>query len=168
MKIALQLSVADCKKAIKELEKYQKQIKPKLDEICKRLAELGALAANEKYAEASGDSSWTGNGDVKAVVLPLEGGNGYKIRAEGHDVYFIEFGTGDMAGVFYEGDTSGVSVPVGPGTWSIDHAQKYSEYGYWWYRKNMLFETPAYMPMYYAQKAIRENEKRIAQEVFGK
>ena len=166
--IEIPLSVSGCNKALKELEKYRKEIKPKLDMVCKRLAQIGADAANEHYAEAQADSSWTGNGDVRAIVLPLEDGNGYKIVASGHDVYFIEFGTGDMAGAFYEGDMSDVSVPVGPGTWSISHAQKYSEQGYWWYKGNKLYETPAYMPMFYAVKAMRERYKEVIEGVFGR
>jgi len=164
--ITIELSVAGCNRALKELEKYQKEIRPKLDMVCKRLAQIGADAANEHYAEANADSDWTGNGGIKAIVLPLEEGNGYRILAEGKDVYFIEFGTGSMAGAFYEGDMSGVSVPVGEGTWSISHAQKFSENGYWWYRGNKLYETPAYMPMYYAVKAMRERAKEVVEGVF--
>lgn len=164
--IQIPLSVAGCNQALKELEKYRKEINPKLDMVCKRLAQIGADAANEHYAEAQADSSWTGNGNIRAIVLPLESGNGYKIVASGQDVYFIEFGTGSMAGAFYEGDTSGVSVPIGEGTWSISHAQKYSTQGYWWYRGNKLYETPAYMPMFYAVKEMRERSKEVVEGVF--
>lgn len=165
--IEIPLSVSGCNKAIKELEKYRKEIKPKLDMVCKRLAQIGADAANEHYAEAEADS-WTGNGGIRAIVLPLEDGNGYRIVASGQDVYFIEFGTGNMAGAFYEGNTSGVSVPIGEGTWSITHAQKYSEQGYWWYRGNKIYGTPSYMPMFYAVKAMRERYKEVVEGVFGR
>ena len=40
-KITIELSVAGCNKALNELKEYQREIKPKLDEICKRLAEIG-------------------------------------------------------------------------------------------------------------------------------
>lgn len=166
--IELPLTVAGCNKALKELERYTKEIRPKLDMVCKRLAQIGADAANEHYAEAEADSSWTGNGGIRAIVLPLEDGNGYRIVASGQDVYFIEFGTGSMAGAFYEGDISGVSVPVEPGSWSISHSQQYSEQGYWWYRGNKLYETPAYMPMYYAVKAMRERYNEVVEGVFGR
>lgn len=166
--IELKLSVSGCNQALKELEKRRKQIKEGLDMVCKRLAQIGADAANEHYAEAEADSSWTGNGGVRAIVLPLEDGNGYRILAEGEDVFFLEFGTGDMAGFEYGGDTSNVSVPVGPKTWSVTHAQKYSEQGYWWYNGYMLYETPVYMPMYYAVKAMRERAKEVIEGVFGR
>ena len=44
--IEIPLSVAGCNKALKELEKYRKEIKPKLDMVCKRLAQIGADAAS--------------------------------------------------------------------------------------------------------------------------
>ena len=167
-KITIELSVAGCNKALKELKKYQREIRPKLDEVCRKLAEIGCQAANEQYVKANADSSETGNGGVQAVVLPLEGGNGYKIYAEGEDVYFIEFGTGNSAGMMYGDGLPQTSVPVYPGSWSEQHAQAFSEHGYWYYGNEKLQGTEAEMPMYYAGKAIRENERRVIEEVFGK
>lgn len=166
--ITLELSQASCKKALKELEKYQKEIKPKLDEVCKRLAQIGCDAANQHYAEASADSARTGNSGVTAFVVPLSSGDGYKIVAQGEDVYFIEFGTGNSAGMFYGDGLPSTSVPVYPGSYSEQNAGMYAKWGYWFYQGQIMSSTPVYMPMYYAGKAIRENEKRIAQEVFGK
>lgn len=166
--ITVELSVAGCNKAVKELKEYQKKLKPKLDEICKRLAQIGADEANRIYAEARSDSSWTGNGDVTAIVLPMEGGNGYKIVASGQDVYFIEFGTGNSAGMFYGDGLPETSVPVYPGSYSESHAQRYSQDGYWFYHGQLMSSTPVYMPMYYAGKAVRDNMKRVVKEVMGK
>ena len=39
--ITIELSKESCNKALKELLRYQKEIKPKLDEVCRRLAEIG-------------------------------------------------------------------------------------------------------------------------------
>lgn len=166
--ITIELSPESCRKAIKELQYYERQIKPKLDEICKRLAQIGCDAANSHYAEANADSARTGNGGVSAVVLPLDTGDGYKISASGEDVYFIEFGTGNSAGMFYGDGLPNTSVPVYPGSYSEQNAGMYAKWGYWFYQGEIMSSTPVYMPMYYAGKAIRENEKRIAQEVFGK
>lgn len=166
--IVIELSPESCKQAIKELKKYQKEIKPKLDEVCRRLAEIGCQAANAQYDLANKDSAETGNGGVRAVVLPLSNGSGYKIRAEGEDVYFIEFGTGNSAGMFYGDGLPKTSVPVYPGSYSEQNDGQYAKLGYWFYQGKIMSSTTVYMPMYYAGKAIRENEKRIAQEVFGK
>ena len=167
-KITIELSVAGCNKALKELKKYQREIKPKLDEVCRKLAEIGCQAANEQYAKANADSSETGNGGVQAVVLPLDGGNGYKIYAEGKDVYFIEFGTGNSAGMMYGDGLPHTSVPVYPGSYSEQNAGQYTKWGYWFYQGKLMSSTDVYMPMYYAGKAIREDENRIVEEVFGK
>ena len=166
--ISVELSVESCKDALDELKAYQKTIKPKLNEVCHRLAQIGCDAANAHYAEANADSGKTGNGGVTAVVLPLADGNGYKITAQGEDVYFIEFGTGNSAGMFYGDELPNTSVPVYPGSYSEQNAGRYATWGYWFYKGEIMSSTPVYMPMYYAEKAIRENEKRIVQEVFGK
>ena len=161
MKITLQLSADSCNEAIEELKQYQKSIIPKLDEVCRRLAEIGCQEASYRFAR--GDH---GNGGVVCTTEKIE--NGYKIVASGHDVYFIEFGTGVNAGVAY-GDSGvpNVSVPVYPGSWSEGHAQKFSEYGFWYYNGERLEGTEAEMPMYYAGRAIRNNERRVVKEVFG-
>lgn len=158
--ITLELSKASCDKVYKELLRYQKEAKTKLDEICKRLAEIGAQEASirAKFGRAYG------NGDVSVSVEKIE--NGYKVVMSGADIYFIEFGTGDRAGE-YAGDASNVSVGIMPGDWSETHAQQYSRFGYWFYNNTRYEGTPAEMPMYYAGKRMREEMPRIAREVFG-
>lgn len=153
--ITVELSVDSCRNAIKELEKYEREIKPKLDEVCRRLAEIGAqeAMANLKHVH--------GNDDATILpVVPIE--NGYKIVMQGKDVYFVEFGTGDMVDSHY----SNVSVLVAPGSWSETHAKQYMTYGFWYYKGEQLEGTEAQKPMYYAEKAIRENARRVKDEVF--
>lgn len=153
--ITVELSVDSCQKAIKELERYEREIKPKLDEVCRRLAEIGAqeAMANLKHVH--------GNDDATILpVVPIE--NGYKIVMQGKDVYFVEFGTGDMVDPHY----SNVSVLVAPGSWSETHAKQYMTYGFWYYKGEQLEGTEAQKPMYYAEKAIRENARRVKDEVF--
>ena len=163
-KITLQLSPGSCDNAIRELQAYERDLRRKLDEICRRLADIGAWEARTiAYAAAS---QGLGNDDV-AVSDPIPIENGYKIAMSGEDIYFIEFGTGIFAGE-YAGDASNVSVGIMPGDWSDTHARLFSDYGYWFYAGQKIEGTPAYMPMYYAGRAIRENMKRIAEEVFAK
>lgn len=154
--ITVELSVDSCRKAIKELEKYEREIKPKLDEVCRRLAEIGAQEATANLRHEHG------NDDATILpVVPIE--NGYKIVMQGKDVYFVEFGTGDMVDQHY----SNVSVLVAPGSWSETHAKQYMTYGFWFYKGERLEGTEAQKPMYYAEKAIRENARRVKEEVFG-
>lgn len=155
--ITLELSPESCQRAIAELRKYENELRPKLNEVCRRLAELGAEEARRRFAR--GDH---GNTDAYVSTTPTE--NGWKIVAMGTDVYFIEFGTGFFAHPHGEATT----VPVYPGSYSEQNAQQFSEYGYWWYEGEKLQGTEAEMPMYFAGEVIRANEKRIAREVFGK
>lgn len=140
-KITLELSLQSCSDVYKQLEEYQKNIKPKLDEVCRRLAEVGAEEARRRFAR--GDH---GNGSVFVTVTKIN--NGYKIEAMGHDVYFIEFGTGVFAGVGYGDGIPSTSVPVYPGSWSETHAKQFSEKGYWYYEGEQLQGTEAEMPMF--------------------
>ena len=157
--ITIQLSADSCNKALKEIEQYQKQIKPKLQEVCKRLAEVGAQEASIWARMAAG----YGNNDVHVSTEPMD--NGYKVVMSGADIYFVEFGTGIYAGE-YAGDTANVSVGIMPGDWSETHAQQYSTHGYWFYDNVFYRGTPAEMPMYHAGKRMREEMPRIVREVF--
>ena len=154
--ITIELSADSCNRALKELQDYQKKLKPKLDEICKRLAEIGAQEARLRLGFARG----YGNTDADVDVAKMD--NGYKIVMQGKDVYFVEFGTGDMVDPHY----SNVSVLVAPGSWSETHAKQYMTYGFWYYKGEQLEGTEAQKPMYYAEKAIRENARRVKDEVF--
>jgi hypothetical protein len=155
--ITLELSKASCDKAVKELERYQKTIKPKLDEVCKRLAEIGKAEALSII-----NSIPVSEQNVVERVDVAQIDNGYKLVIEGEDVYFIEFGTGDGVVPHYE-----TSVPVAWGTWSEAHSQMLWKNGFWYYDKVMYTGTKAYMPMYYAEKKMREEMPRIVKEVFG-
>ena len=158
--ITIQLSADDCAKAVRGLQEYTKNIIPKLDEVCRRLAEIGAQEASLRFARSD-----HGNGGVAVTTVKMD--NGYKIVASGHDVYFIEFGTGNFAGVGYGEGMPQTSVPVYPGSWSERHKQQFSNYGFWYYAGERLEGTEAAMPMYYAGRAIRNNERRVVKEVFG-
>ena len=156
-RITVELSPDSCARAIDELKQYQKDIKPKLDEVCRRLAEIGLQAAQAHWS--GGDLH--GNNDAMLMpIVPIE--NGYKIVFQGKDVYFVEFGTGNEVAPHMD-----TTVPVAWGTWSAEDAQELWTKGFWWYGGERLEGTPAYMPMYYASKAIRENAKRVYKEVFG-
>ena len=155
--IAIELSVDSCNKAIKELQEYQKKIKPKLDEVCRRVAEVGR---DEALSIINGIRLQDGNAVERVDVVPTD--NGYKLVMEGEDVYFIEFGTGDGVSAHYD-----VSVPVAWGSWSAEHSQMLWNKGFWYYDNVRYTGTTAYMPMYYAERKMREEAPRIVKEVFG-
>ena len=156
-RIQIEISERGCLNALKELEKYEKEIKPKMEEVCKRLAEIGrqeviSVVSQIKLAE--------GNAVERVDAVKIE--NGWKLVMSGEDVYFIEFGTGDGVSPHFDTD-----VPVAWGTWSAEHKQMLWKYGFWYYDKVKYTGTTAYMPMYYAEKRMREEMPRIVKEVFG-
>lgn len=155
--VRIDLSVESCKAALEELKKYEESIKPRLMEVCRRLADIGAKTARMHLARTNG------NTDAN-ISDPIPIDKGYKIAMSGTDVYFIEFGTGDDVNAH----SQNVSVLVAPGSWSETHAKKYMNYGFWYYEGKKYEGTPAYMPMYYAGLAIRSSAQRIAKEVFNR
>jgi len=155
-RIVILMSEESCQHAIEVLREFHQSIKPKLDLACKKLAEIGAEEARRRFAR--GDH---GNGGVTVTVEPMNGG--CKIVANGHDVYFIEFGTG----FFVQPHGQAVSAAIYPGSYSEQNKQIFSELGYWWYANEKLQGTEAEMPLYFAGEAIRKNYKRVLKEVFG-
>lgn len=156
--ITIELSVDSCQRAIAELQKYQRDVRPKMDEVCRKLAEIGAAEAR---AVVGGIRTAEGNNSYN--IEAVQTSNGWKIVMSGADVYFIEFGTGDGASPHYD-----TTVPVAWGTWSAEHKQMLWKYGFWYYNKVKYTGTPAYMPMYYAERKMREEMPRVVREVFGR
>lgn len=154
-RIVIELSRSSIDNAVEELKAIKKEHKKKCDEVCRRLAEIGAQEA-QTHLQLS-------HGNTDAKIMPVQKiDNGYKIVMSGADVYFVEFGTGDQVSPHFDTD-----VPVAWGSWSAEHEQKLWNVGFWWYGGEKLTGTPASMPMYYAEKAIRANIDRVVREVLG-
>lgn len=138
------------------LERVQKllNVKARVAEIAKRLCEVGEPIIRETHGNHA--RVWT---------EPTE--NGYKINAEGEDVLFIEFGTGDRAGVLSPWYDE-VPAEARPGSWSETHAQMYSRYGFWVFGGQRYEYTEPHPAFYDAYQAMVEALPQIAQEVFGK
>jgi hypothetical protein len=151
--IEIELSPKSIDKAIEELDFISH-----IDTVCQDLALIGADEATRRFMRGSQD----GNNDWDVEVVPIE--NGWKIVASGKDVYFIEFGTG----FFAHPNGYETSVPVYPGSWSEQHAQMFSRYGFWYYKGEKLQGTEAQNAMYYAGKAIRDNVNRVIEKVMNR
>lgn len=138
------------------LERVQKllDVKARVAEIAKRLCEVG-----EPIIRA------THGNHARVWTEPTE--NGYKISAEGEDVLFIEFGTGDRAGVLSPWYDQ-VPADARPGSWSETHAQQYSTQGFWYFGGKRYEFTEPHPAFYDAYQAMVEALPQIAQEVFGK
>lgn len=148
----MNIELGDIKRIQRRVAKY-KNLKDKLLEIAKKLCDVGEPIIRATH----------GN---HAVITIEQTANGYDIKAEGEDILFIEFGTGDMAGVM---DVLYDQVPasVGMGTWSVTHAQMYSTYGFWVFAGHIYHYTEPHPAFYYAYQAMVEALPGIVQGVFG-
>ncbi len=161
-RIKVSLSPSGIDAAIKELNAYTKWIDSKTKLLAQRCAEAGLNVASVGFSGAMYD----GINDVVVTVEETE--KGYKILASGQAVCFIEFG----AGVHYNpSDPYPMPRPsgvVGIGEYGAGQGQN----DRWVYRSGdgyvVTHGNPAAMPMYHAQKEIRERLLKIAREVFAK
>ena len=138
------------------MKQYRKDFEVKEAEFVRRLAEVGVSVASAGFSMADYD----GVNDVAVSMEKTE--TGYRVIASGKTVGFIEFGTGDGVSAHYD-----VSVPVAWGSWSAEHSQMLWNKGFWYYDNVRYTGTTAYMPMYYAERKMREEAPRIVREVFG-
>lgn len=146
--------------AIKELIGIEKSLDMKLKELCRRLVEEVGKPIVEAYYSAA---RLEGNEDYSIDTYPLS--NGYALRAEGEQVFFIEFGTGNYAGSIPNDFDTG-EIPIYPASWSETHGKQYSEKGYWMYYGVKFVGTVPMAGMQYAKEAIIRKIPELAEEIF--
>ena len=108
--------------------------------------------------------AWHGN---HARVFTEPTANGYSIVAEGEQVLFIEFGTGNAAGIYAQHYNGTVPAIVRPKSWSEQDAHMYEVLGFWIWHGHWFEETPPHPAFYDAYRAMLEAYPRIAREVLG-
>ena len=159
-KIVVPLSESGIQKIQDELTVYRKWQEEKARELAERLAALGATVASIRFSRAV----YTGKKDVEVTVEELP--NGYKVRADGESVLFIEFGSGVTYGY---GHPEAGEFGMGPGTYPNGKGHWDDPKG-WYLPKSAggvhTFGNPPAMPMYEARKAIEQELPRIVKEVF--
>ena len=140
------------------LREYQKWLEQKTDELCRRLAEMGAVKASLGFARAV----YSGNEDHMITVEP-RGTNCYAVRADGTTVLFVEFGTGLIG--YGHPEPHGMipgsySDTIGKGHWDDPNG--------WWYAHNQhTFGNPPNAPMYNTVKELEQELARVVREVFS-
>ena len=159
MKIRCTLATLD--KAIAELDKYEKSLKPKKQQLLERVADDGVNEAQYRFMYAEYD------GDYSVSVDKEMGQDAMYVTAYGDAVAFIEFGSG----AYYPDEHPNATEPwMRHGSWSLSEQGKGlwdAEHG-WYYAPNMhTYGNPANMCMYNAGKVMRERTFDIAKEVFG-
>lgn len=159
-KIVVPLSESGIQKIQDELMVYRKWQEEKARELAERLAALGATVASIRFSRAV----YTGKKDVDVTVEALP--NGYKVKADGESVLFIEFGSGVTYGY---GHPEAGKFGMGPGTYP-DGKGHWNDPKGWYLPKSAggghTFGNPPAMPMYEARKAIEQELPRIVKEVF--
>lgn len=146
-----------------EIDRYTQWCIEKANELCRRLAEVGANVAGIHFAGGFID----GNDDVTITINPLN--DGYEVLASGQSVCFLEFGTGVAAGNGY--DTTDITPPVAitPGSWSQTEGKGHftPTHPYWYHDHKKYTMTTPRMGMYHALEESKRQLEQIAKEVFS-
>ena len=160
-RIVVPLSESGIQKIQDELSVYRKWQEEKARELAERMASLGETVASIRFSRAV----YTGQKDVEVSVEELP--NGYKVKADGESVLFIEFGSGVTYGY---GHPEAGEFGMGPGTYP-DGKGHWDDPKGWFLPKSAggghTYGNPPAMPMYEARKAIEQELPRIVKEVFG-
>ena len=168
--IKINLGSSDIDNAIKELEKYEQEIKSKTDIFRKRLAEELRIEAQVLFDSAMIDDLVNGGGRSPSVsVTSSDSGDVSIIVADGEDAVWVEFG----AGVYHNGSVGTSSHPRGVelGYTIGSYGKGYGKGRAWgYYDENRVLHitrgTPATMPMYNATQSIINKAVSIAREVW--
>ena len=161
MKIKVSLSPSSIDAAIKQLENYSKDLERKAQELCKRLADMGAMYAEWNFSGVL----YAGDIDYKITVDRIDA-NTYAIKANGETVLLMEFGAGVKHGY---GHPQAAEFGMGPSTYPNGKGHWDDPKGWWFGEKGNWTHTygnaPG-MPMYNAAKDLRKEILDIALEVF--
>lgn len=157
----------DMQIATHELEAYLADLQDKANQVCERLASIGAVRASLGFSRAI----YNGNNDVTVTVEPIT--NGYAVRATGDAVLFIEFGAGVTYGYGHpdpQGNVPG-SYP-GKGHWNDPRG--------WWFPSGAIaaqgdtsdpyvhtYGNPPAAAMYEAQQECIRQIETVVNEVFN-
>lgn len=162
MKIKVSLSPSSIDAAIKQLEDYSKDLDRKAQELCKRLADMGAMYAEWNFSGVL----YAGDIDYNITVDRVDA-NTYVINADGETVLLMEFGAGVKHGY---GHPQAAEFGMGPGTYPNGKGHWDDPKGWWFGEKGNWTHTygnaPG-MPMYNAAKDLRKEILDIAREVFS-
>lgn len=155
MKKTYNIDLSD--KGIKELQnglkEYDKWIKKKSDELCKRLSDMGAQKAEINFSAAYYD------GDEDHTISVEQRGDGYVVRASGETVLFVEFGTGLIGYGHPEEHGMGPGTYPGKGHWNDPN-------GWYYAHGKKSHGNPPNMPMYTTVKELEQELARVVKEVF--
>lgn len=143
--------------AIAKVNSYKNSLQEKANEICSKLAVIGAQVVEYAYY-----------GDEDYEVSCITNGNSSMIIAEGSEVLFLEFGTGiyteDHTG---EMETEGLP-PIFPGSYSQLEGRGFFRPGheYWFFQHKKYVGAYPTRGFYMASQEMKEQAVEIAKKVF--
>jgi len=157
------LDVTSIDRAIGKLEDYAKSLDRKADELCMKLASMGATNVSLGFSRLL----YVGDADV-SVSVEKTGENEYSIIASGETVLIAEFGAGVKYG---GGHPLNAEFGTGPGTYP-GQKNAMNPNG-WWLPREKTGGTPTKsygnaptMAMYNTGKDLRKEILAVAKEVF--
>jgi hypothetical protein len=160
--IRVSLSPKSIDRAIKELKAYRDSLESRKQRLLDELANIGVHEASVRFITAMYD----GTNDTDVTLEPIE--NGYRIKAEGTAVFFIEFGAG-----VYHNPSEPYPKPRPEGIVGIgEYGKGMGKRQAWGFHDEsgelvITHGNPAAMPMWYASEEMRNSILKIARRVFG-
>lgn len=151
----IDISSAGIKELQKGLADFDKWVKQKSDELCKRLAEMGAQKAEINFAAAYYDGP-----EDHAISVESRGDGSYAVVASGTTVLFVEFGSGLIGYGHPEPHGMGPGTYPGKGHWDDPN-------GWWYAHGKHSHGNPPNMPMYNTVKDLEMELERVVREVFA-
>lgn len=155
MKRKYEIDLSD--KGIKDLRQglndFDKWLKQKSEELCKRLADLGVTKAELYFSQAIYDGVY----DYEIHAEKCTGG--YAVKASGEKILFIEFGSGLIGYGHPEVQNMGPGTFPGKGHWN-------NPKGWYYEHGKKSHGNPPNMPMYKSVKELEQELERVVKEVF--
>lgn len=167
--IEIGLNTKDINKAIKEIEKYKRDMLTKLETFRKRLADELSAEAQAGFKGAVMDDLVKGSSRTPQVTVNVKSRGSFSVViADGEDAIWCEFG----AGVYHNGSVGSSPHPEGArlGFTIGSYGKGYGKGNAWGYYEDGELKitrgTPASMPMYNAMKSVISKAESIAREVW--
>ena len=152
--ITVDLSVHGIEKLKRFLIGKQRWLDRKTDEVCRRLADMGATKAEVNFAAAYYDGL-----EDHVITVENRGKNTYAVVASGTTVLFVEFGSGLIGYGHPEPNGYGPGTYPGKGHWDDPD-------GWWYGHGEHSHGNPPNMPMYNTVKELENELERVVREVF--
>lgn len=178
MKNTINIDIFDGKsinRALKQLDKYEKQLEKKCKTFVERLQKEGIDAISARVSSISPvyREDETGSVYVKGGELEKTA-NGWhtSIVMGGGQAVFIEFGAGNVLNTAPGGSKHPLGVEEGMTIGSYPGQTHVPTPGYWFYKdqfgnKQFTYGTPTFAPMFHGYEELMQKINEIAKEVFN-